>query len=236
MISHVNASSDVATSYRRVVRIDESAHQLRHPVAKLGRVREPRKRQLADLVRVRPGERIGPQLGDPLGRLDGDLLDLHPARGREDDHQAAAIAVERDAEVELGVDAEPGLAPDAPHRVAANVHGQDPRGLALRLLGGVDDGDAARLASSADRHLRLDRDATELASGRRRLLRGPRQPARRDRDAGRCESLLRLVLEELHRRAVRGGSSTRSDAVQLLQVGRARAPPSGASVGAHLLR
>ena len=96
---------------------------------------------------------------------------------------------------------ESGLAPDAAHRVAADVHREDARGLAMRLLGCVDHGDAARLATPADRHLRLDGHPTQLARGGGRLVGRPRQAARRDRDARGGEPLFRLVLEQLHRRA-----------------------------------
>ena len=167
-----------------MVESDQGVHQLRDAVAQLWRMRQPCKRQPADLEGLRTRKRIGPQLGDALRSLDGDLLDLHAARRREDDHQPAAIAVQRDPKVELRFDGETGLAPDAPHRVAADVHRQDPRSLAPGLLWGVDDGDATRLASPADGHLRLDSDAAELASRCCGLLRGSRQPTRRHRDAG----------------------------------------------------
>src|SRR5262249_34358363 len=132
----------------------------------------------------------------------------------EDDDEAAPIAVEGDAAVELVGDVEAGLAPDAANRVAADRHGEDASRLAPRLLRGVDDGDPAGLSPAADGDLRLDGDPPQLARPRRRRLGGARQPAGRDGDAGPGELLLRLVLEELHGRA------------SLSAAGRAGRPPA----------
>src|ERR1700676_696867 len=126
-------------------------------------MRQAGKSELPDLERLRPGEWVRPQLGDPPRSLSGDLLDLHASGRREDDDQAPAIAIQGDAKIELGIDLEARLAPDAPHRVSTNVHREDARRFTLCLLRGVDHHDASRLAPSADRHLRLDRNPTELA-------------------------------------------------------------------------
>ena len=157
--------------------------------------------ELADLEGLGAAEGVGPELGDHLRLSFGDLLDVHPAGAGEDEHHAPAVAVEGDAAVELVGDVEAGLAPDAAHRVALDVHGEDPRRLGARLLGGVDDGDAAGLAAAADRHLGLHRHPAQLARGRLGLLRGAGQAAGGDGDARLRELLLRLVLEELHRGA-----------------------------------
>ena len=186
-------------------------------------------RELPDLVRLGAAERIGPELGDHLRLGLGHLLDVHPAGAGEDEHHPPAVTVEGDPAVDLVGDVEAGLAPDAAHREALDVHGEDARRLGAGLLGGVDDRDPARLAAAADRDLRLDRDPAQLARGRLGLLRGAGQAAGGGGDARLRELLLRLVLEELHRGMPPVASSFVNSAGQDSVSGTGRALAGGAA-------
>ena len=69
-------------------------------------------------------------------------------------------------------------------------------------LGGVGELDAARLATTADKHLRLDDDGpAEFLRRLARFRRRGRQPPLRHGDADAGEELLSLVLVEIHGRA-----------------------------------
>ncbi len=96
------------------------------------------------------------------------------------------------------------------------------------------------LPRAADGHLRLDGDAAELASGGCRLLGGPRQPAGGTVMPAAAKRCFAWYSSSFIGGPVYGKGvtihSTRSDPVELLEVGGARAPPAGMSIRPHLLR
>src|SRR4029453_1432725 len=90
------------------------------------------------------------------------------------------------------------LDPDLRHDVAADVHSEDLPGSRLDLVAVGRELDAARLAATADQHLRLDDDGVaELLGGCPRLGRARRQTTVGDRDAVAPEEILPLVLVQV---------------------------------------
>ena len=119
--------------------------------------------ELAALKRHQAGGRMHRDREDLLGRLLGDLLDLHAARARGHHRDAAALAVERETQVQLALDLRarldidvldrqaraPGLLGDqtlTEHRARRGAHRLE---IAREL-------DAAGLAAAAGMHLSLD--------------------------------------------------------------------------------
>ena len=61
-------------------------------------------RQLARLKRLQADAGLDGLFQNPLGRLGGDLFDLHAAVGRRHEHVLAGGAVEHDAEIKFALD------------------------------------------------------------------------------------------------------------------------------------
>ena len=142
------------------------------------------------------------ELGERLGALGGDLLDVHASLRREHEERLLLAAVEGDREVVLLRDVGGLLDPELADDVAADVEAQDLARARLGLLGRLGELDAARLAAPAGQHLGLDDDlAAELLGRRARLLGARRDASLGDRDARAREELLALVLVEIHGRA-----------------------------------
>ena len=142
--------------------------------------------------------RVRIEAGDRIRRLFGHLLDVHPALGGEHQDVGARVAVDCEAEVDLALDLQRGLAVDERHLEALDVHADDLLGGGARLVGGAGELDAPGLAATAHRHLRLDRDGAQPGERRGGGVGVARDHARRDRDAERGQDLFGLVLEELH--------------------------------------
>ena len=149
----------------------------------------------------KPVERVDVQPRDQLGRLGGDLLDLHPARRRQHQQRPLRAAVERDREVVLALDVRGALDPDPPDDVPADVHAQD----VARASASASAGSAAYLMPPA-----LPRPPTSTCAftmtgaaeplGRRaRLLRRVGDLAVGDGDPEPAEELLALILVQVHR-------------------------------------
>ncbi len=146
-------------------------------------------------------QRVDVQMGDRVGVLVGDLLDVHPALGREHHQRRLRRAVEDDRRVVLGRDLRRALDPQLVDGQPADVHPEDRAGV-LRGLGAVvGDLDPAELAAPADLDLCLDRARiADRLGGGDGLLDGPRRLPGRDRNTVAREQLLALVLEQIHRR------------------------------------
>ena len=155
--------------------------------------------QRSRLIGQESDQRIRPAARDLLGILFGDVFDVHPADGRQHHHRTAAVAVERDAEVELARDLRASLDQDLAHAQSFYLHMQDRRRVFARLRGRLRCLDAAGLPATAGVHLRFHHDRTaECPRGRLGLLVRRRETTLGDGDTGAREELLRLVFMELH--------------------------------------
>ena len=144
-------------------------------------------------------DRVDRHLGERLGTLGGELLDLHPALVGGHGEEGAVGAVEQVGDVVLLLDVRARVDEHAVHRVALDVHAQDLLGVRAGVLGGLGDLDPAGLAAAADLHLRLDHGyAAEPRGDRSGLVGGRGDLAEADRDAVLPEQLLGLVLEQIH--------------------------------------
>ncbi len=129
-----------------------------------------------------------------------DLLDVHAALGREDQHRPTLRPRGRDREVELARDLDRLLHEHARDAVPADGHAQDVRGRCRDLALGGAEADAAGLAAAAGLHLRLDDDRQpELAGRGLRLRRRERQTRGQDLETGAREQALAPVFEQVHR-------------------------------------
>ena len=145
--------------------------------------------------------RVDRDPGQRLGTLDGELLDLHAALSRAHGEVAAVGAVEQQGEVVLLGDVR---RPSAiitfcttwPLMSRPRMSG----GLLGRLLRGLRDLDAARLAATAGLDLCLDHHdrAADLRRRGRRLLRGDGGDAAQDGNPVFLEDVSRLVLVQIH--------------------------------------
>ncbi len=128
------------------------------------RAREPEAvGEVARLVAGEPDDGVDDLLEDLLGRLGGDLLDLHAALGRGHDDDAPGAAVDDDAQIELARDVHTLLDEEAlddlargPRLVRHELHAED---LLRRLARGgraLDDLDAPALAAATGVDLGLD--------------------------------------------------------------------------------
>ena len=141
------------------------------------------------------------------GRLCGDFLDVHAAGRRGHERDAARVAVEQQAEVQLALDLRAGLDVDLVDRqaVARGLLGLEPlpeHALGRRgdVRGRLDHLDAARLAAATGVHLRLDHPdrTSEPLGGVDGLFWRGGDETRRHRDAVAGEQLLGLVFVEVH--------------------------------------
>ena len=171
-------------------------------------------RQPPGLIIREPQGRVRPLAEDLLGRLRGDLLDLHPARLGGHHHVRRAGPVEGDRQVELSLDGrrlfdEHGAYLDALGRRLRRLepHAED---LQRGPLGGhriVRELDPTRFAAPTRVDLRLHNDAPAEPGRDRARLGG----CRRDIPGGHRyrklpQQRLRLVLVDFHRGYSRGGS------------------------------
>ena len=121
------------------------------------------KAELAALVGLQPRGGVDVDAQDFLRLVRGDFLDVHAARGRRDDGHAAALAVQRERQIDLALDL----------RARLHVHGLDGQAFGTGLFGDqplaehvggrrahrveiARELDAARLAAAARMHLGLD--------------------------------------------------------------------------------
>ena len=154
-----------------------------------------------------PDRRLHHLAQDRVGRRLGDLLDLHAALRRGHDHDALALPVEHQADVELALDRHRLLDVEPVHHASlgAGLVRHQPlaqqrlRRLAYLILGAADL-HAARLAPRAGMDLRLHRPAiaADLGGAIHRLLRAVRHAAPRDGDAEAGEKFLGLVFVDVH--------------------------------------
>ena len=198
----------------RVV-VDERVVELRHDGHDLlllaGVLEARREAEPARLPGLEADERLHVELGERLGALGGDLLDIHAALGREHEERLLLAAVERDREVVLLRDVRGLLDPELPHDVAADVEAQDLARPRVGLVRCLRELDPARLAAPAGQHLGLDDDLPADLFGRRtRLLGARRHASLGDRDACTGEELLPLILVEVHGGASLAGTPNHS--------------------------
>src|SRR5439155_4696915 len=144
-------------------------------------------------------ERARPAARDRLGSRRGHLFYVHAADRREHHHGSAAIAVERDAEVQLARDIGGALDVHLLDAQSLYLHAQDRPCRGLRFPRRFGDLDATRLSAPAGVHLSLHRDRRGDRLRRRfGLLRRHRDMAVRNGDARAREDLLRLEFVQLH--------------------------------------
>ena len=154
---------------------------------------------LAGLGQIDAGDRVDRHLGQRVGTLDRELLDLHAALVGRHREEGAVGAVEQVGDVVLLLDVGAGVDEHAVHGVALDVHAEDLLGVGLRVVRRLGDLDAAGLAAAADLDLRLDDgDAADLLGDRLGLVRRRRDLAEAHRHAVVLEQLLGLVLEQIH--------------------------------------
>ena len=145
-----------------------------------------------------PVDRIDPDLGDGVGVVGGDGLDLDPAIGRQHAQVLLGRAVEGEAGVVLLGDVRGQLDPHRLDSVALDVHAEDVAGVGPGLLGVVGQLDPAGLAAPTDLHLGLDHDrVADAVGGGHGLVDGGDGLAGAHRDAIAGEELFSLVLEEI---------------------------------------
>ena len=169
-------------------------------------------------MRHDPGRRVDREGQDLLRRVVRDLLDVHAALGRDDEGDAARLAVDERREVELGGDVRAFLDVEPADLLAGRAgldRDQRPAehlaDVALDLLDRFREAHAAlvaglrllepALAAAAGVDLRLhhpDRPA-ELLRGRFRLLGRHHRLAARHRHAELLEDGLGLVFVDVHR-------------------------------------
>jgi hypothetical protein len=135
---------------------------------------------LAHLVGQQPEQRVHVRPHDGLGLGLGDLLDVHPALGREQDEGPLGRPIDGNGEVELLLYLRPALDVHPPDGVPPDVHPEYALGGLARFGGVVYHRDAPGLAAAADQHLRLHRDGPPERLGRPgRLLRRAGHDARK---------------------------------------------------------
>ena len=173
-----------------------------------------REGQPARLVALEAARRVDRLAVDLLGVLLGDLLDLHPAGRRGDQHRPPGRVVDHRAEVELAVDVDLLLDEHGVHGLAAGALDGDELRAEQRLRGGarlldaVGELDPAGLAASAGVDLRLHHHlAAELLGGGGGLVGGAGDLAARHGHAVAGEQLLGLVFVQLHRGLPVSGTS-----------------------------
>ncbi len=129
----------------------------------------------------------------------GDLLDVDAAHVGEQHHRLLADPVPDDAGVVLLLDGDLRVDEHAARHVAVDLQAEDELGVLGRLVGRVGELHAAGLHPPARQHLRLDHDrAGDLRGDPPRLLRRRGEAVLGDGDARLRDDLSRLVLEEAH--------------------------------------
>ncbi len=176
-------------------------------------------RERAAVRALQARRRVDLDADDLLGRLGRDFLDVHAARRRRDERDAARVAVEQQAEVQLAIDLRAGLDVDLVDRqaVVSGLLGDEAladhagRGR-LHVVDGLDDLHAARLAAPTGVHLRLDDPyaPAEPACRIDGLLGRGSDEAGGHRDAVAGEQLLGLVFVQVHEAGRAGGTRSRS--------------------------
>ena len=81
-------------------------------------MRPEAERERAAVRALHARRRVDLDADDLLGRLRGDFLDVHAARGRGDERDAAGVAIEQQAQVQLALDLRAGLDVDLVDRQA----------------------------------------------------------------------------------------------------------------------
>ena len=164
-------------------------------------------RESAALESLQPRGRVDVDAQDPLRRLCGDLLDVHSACSRGDKRDAAPLAIEQQAEVQLTLDRAAGFDVDEIDRQSRSASLRSYETLSEHRSGRLADFrcraaelDASRLSATAGMHLRFhDPDRSRKLAGRRHgLLLGRGDLAARNRHAVVGEDALRLVFVKIH--------------------------------------
>ena len=160
LISASVASSCQPHLVQRDERVGDALDHVRVGAAVAGDLHAPPSRD-------RPGQRVDVMADQLLGRLLGDLFDVHAALDAEHHQRLLGRAVEQHRGVVLGGDVRGVLDPQRAHACALDVHPEDVAGVLARL--GLVGGElhAAGLAAPADQHLRLDDDRVADLVGRR---------------------------------------------------------------------
>lgn len=131
------------------------------------------------------------QLHDGRRIFRGDFFDVDTALGRQHEQMLLGRAVERERRVVLLGDVGCPFDPHALHDVALDAHADDVSGVRAHLVFVVGQLDAARLAATADLHLRFHDDwIADALCDRERLVDGVCDVARRHRNAELGEVLL----------------------------------------------
>jgi len=150
----------------------------------------------ANVERLQPHQRVDVQARQLLGRLLSHRLDLDSALRCQHQQRLLGAAVEGDREVVLAGDVGGALDPELPHRVAADVHPQDRRGVLLGVGRVGRQLYAAGLAAPTHQHLGLyHHRSAELLGHCPRLGGGGRRGTLGDGQPEPREQLLTLVLE-----------------------------------------
>ena len=153
-----------------------------------------------------PVSGIDRDAGERLGALDRELLDLHAALDAAQRQVRAVRAIQQHREVVLLVDAGALGDHDALDDVALDVEAEDRLRRLVRLVGGLGDLHAARLAAAAGLDLRLDDDhAADLLGCGPRLFRRVGDEAGEHRHLVLLEEVACLVLVQIHSAVLRWG-------------------------------
>src|SRR5437763_7416341 len=148
---------------------------------------------------VHAGDRVDRDLGQRLGTLDGELLDLHAAFGRRHRQEGAVRAVQQEGEVVLLGDVRGLGHQHAARDVALDVQAENGLCLLFGLIRRLGELDAARLAAATGLHLGLDDDlGADLLRGGLGFFGGIGHRARQNRYSVGGEEIPRLVLVEVH--------------------------------------
>ena len=178
-------------------------HEHGRQLVPVRRVEAGRVDDLASLGLVDPDLGVDGHLGQRVGPLDGQLLDVHAALLAAHGQVGAVGPVEQQREVVLLGDLGSGRDHHLPDGVALDVHAEDALGRFGCFAGRPHDLDAAGLASAPGLDLRLDDDHA-AASGPDRLgrsadlLRGVGHHPGQHGHPVRLEHVSRLVLEQIH--------------------------------------
>ena len=159
-------------------------------------------RGYSDFFRLREGDAlVGVDLdtGKCVGAFDRQLLDVHAAFVGTEAKVRAVCAVEQNGEVILLRDRSTFGDHDALDDVTLDVETEDCLRRLERVVGGLGDFDATRLAAAAGLDLRLDdRESTDCGGGRTGFFWGVGNDSLKNGNAVLFEHVTRLILVKIH--------------------------------------